>query len=197
MASSSIPAGSDNPDQLHSDSNRAGGPATGRGCTHTNTQRHKDTTQRHKDTKRLHNAHNNRQRHKNTKTQHTQRLHTPTTDKRLNPSKVVKADRPDLEEQKAALTRQQNEYKILLKARPSFYSWTDRITKDILQQVFCRVLRTICCSDSVLLAMTFSGLMFTLKHLGLLIVYLSSAAIPRWWRTWSTPRKLLQRSKRR
>ena len=28
---------------------------------------------------------------------------------------VVKADRPDLEEQKAALTRQQNEYKILLK----------------------------------------------------------------------------------
>ena len=34
----------------------------------------------------------------------------------MNPSKVVKADRPDLEEQKAALTRQQNEYKILLKA---------------------------------------------------------------------------------
>ena len=32
--------------------------------------------------------------------------------------KVVKADRPDLEEQKAALTRQQNEYKILLKERP-------------------------------------------------------------------------------
>ena len=30
---------------------------------------------------------------------------------------VVKADRPDLEEQKAALTRQQNEYKILLKVR--------------------------------------------------------------------------------
>ena len=28
---------------------------------------------------------------------------------------VVKADRPDLEEQKAVLTRQQNEYKILLK----------------------------------------------------------------------------------
>ena len=28
---------------------------------------------------------------------------------------MVKADRPDLEEQKAALTRQQNEYKILLK----------------------------------------------------------------------------------
>ena len=34
--------------------------------------------------------------------------------------KVVKADRPDLEEQKAALTRQQNEYKILLKERPKF-----------------------------------------------------------------------------
>ena len=34
--------------------------------------------------------------------------------------KVVKADRPDLEEQKAALTRQQNEYKILLKVRPKF-----------------------------------------------------------------------------
>ena len=30
-------------------------------------------------------------------------------------AEVVKADRPDLEEQKAALTRQQNEYKILLK----------------------------------------------------------------------------------
>ena len=34
--------------------------------------------------------------------------------------KVVKADRPDPEEQKAALTRQQNEYKILLKERPKF-----------------------------------------------------------------------------
>ena len=32
-------------------------------------------------------------------------------------AEVVKADRPDLEEQKAALTRQQNEYKILLKVR--------------------------------------------------------------------------------
>ena len=31
-------------------------------------------------------------------------------------AEVVKADRPDLEEQKAALTRQQNEYKILLKS---------------------------------------------------------------------------------
>ena len=31
-------------------------------------------------------------------------------------AKVVKADRPDLEEQKAALTRQQNEFKILLKS---------------------------------------------------------------------------------
>ena len=30
-------------------------------------------------------------------------------------AEVVKADRPDLEEQKAELTRQQNEYKILLK----------------------------------------------------------------------------------
>merc|ERR1711940_169268 len=30
--------------------------------------------------------------------------------------KNVKADRPDLEEQKAELTRQQNEYKILLKS---------------------------------------------------------------------------------
>ena len=32
-------------------------------------------------------------------------------------AEVVKADRPDLEDQKAALTRQQNEYKILLKVR--------------------------------------------------------------------------------
>ena len=31
-------------------------------------------------------------------------------------AEVVKADRPDLEEQKADLTRQQNEYKILLKS---------------------------------------------------------------------------------
>ena len=31
-------------------------------------------------------------------------------------AEVVKADRPDLEEQKAELTRQQNEYKILLKS---------------------------------------------------------------------------------
>merc|ERR1719189_3407755 len=31
-------------------------------------------------------------------------------------AEVVKADRPDLEEQKAGLTRQQNEYKILLKS---------------------------------------------------------------------------------
>ena len=30
-------------------------------------------------------------------------------------AEVVKADRPDLEDQKAELTRQQNEYKILLK----------------------------------------------------------------------------------
>ena len=35
-------------------------------------------------------------------------------------AEVVKADRPDLEEQKAELTRQQNEYKILLKERPKF-----------------------------------------------------------------------------
>ena len=41
---------------------------------------------------------------------------------------MVKADRPDLEEQKAALTRQQNEYKILLKASP--LSWTDRIMNE-------------------------------------------------------------------
>ena len=36
--------------------------------------------------------------------------------------------------------------------------------KNILEQalLFCRVLRTICCSDSVLLGMTFSGYMFTL-----------------------------------
>ena len=33
-------------------------------------------------------------------------------------AEVVKADRPDLEDQKAALTRQQNEYKILLKVLP-------------------------------------------------------------------------------
>ena len=31
-------------------------------------------------------------------------------------TEVVKADRPDLEEQKAELTQQQNEYKILLKS---------------------------------------------------------------------------------
>ena len=34
---------------------------------------------------------------------------------------MVKADRPDLEDQKAALTRQQNEYKILLKVSPSHF----------------------------------------------------------------------------
>ena len=34
---------------------------------------------------------------------------------------MVKADRPDLEDQKAALTRQQNEYKILLKVSSSHF----------------------------------------------------------------------------
>ena len=44
----------------------------------------------------------------------------------------MKADRPDLEEQKAALTRQQNEYKILLKA-----SQTAKIILDIKgEQIF-------------------------------------------------------------
>ena len=41
-------------------------------------------------------------------------------------AEVVKADRPDLEEQKAALTRQQNEYKILLKVREAFKNPSNR-----------------------------------------------------------------------
>ena len=84
----------------------------------------------------------------------------------LNPSKVVKADRPDLEEQKAALTRQQNEYKILLKAG-SFNHGQIELWRIFFggKQVwlFFRAWRTICCSDSVLLAMTFSGDMFTIN----------------------------------
>ena len=70
-------------------------------------------------------------------------------------AEVVKADRPDLEEQKAALTRQQNEYKILLKVRLDaiYYKRYKRMT---LVSKF-RVLRTISCNDSALLATISSG----------------------------------------
>ena len=75
--------------------------------------------------------------------------------------KVVKADRPDLEEQKAALTRQQNEYKILLKERPKFRQEENVFFFYILCKpdgtLSFRVLRTIFFSDWVPLVMTFSG----------------------------------------
>ena len=65
-------------------------------------------------------------------------------------AEVVKADRPDLEDQKAALTRQQNEYKILLKVR------LDTKTRTLVLKF--RGLRTISCNVSMLLVTISSGL---------------------------------------
>ena len=81
-------------------------------------------------------------------------------------AEVVKADRPDLEEQKAELTRQQNEYKILLKGtvlpKEIIFSYFEITCNYVQSEKFgtcyifvLKVWRMISCCVYLMPAMTF------------------------------------------